>query len=379
MSTNIVYKKPAHALLSPSAAHRWLNCPGSILKCKDIPSTTNDAAKEGNRLHDLAEKILKEYAKSGELPKEIEPKIKTYVDYVVKLYEETLLFKGEATLHIEVALKQYVNEPYSEFECFGTADCIIEMPEGLIVIDYKSGYGEVSVEDNEQLDIYSWLAKLKFKKRVALQVIVQRDMVKEKFIPHQLIDLTSIGAVNVEIRYLQRELKEGAKLLKAGEWCQYCPAKFDCEAYAESVSPVVKELPAPQKVTDEELAKLLDISNFLSGYIKAVKDEVSHRMIDKGSFLPGYKVVQANGKRKWENEKEALEMLKKKGYKVNQITDKVLKSFTKIEKLDKKAKELVATLTAKTAGNYKVVANNEKGEAIQIGGDKLPALEHKTD
>jgi len=41
----------AHAKLAPSAAHRWLNCPGSIRLTADIPETTSKYAEEGIAAH----------------------------------------------------------------------------------------------------------------------------------------------------------------------------------------------------------------------------------------------------------------------------------------------------------------------------------------
>ena len=47
-----------HALLSPSAAHRWCNCPGSVALTKDLPNASSPYAEEGTRAHRLAELAL---------------------------------------------------------------------------------------------------------------------------------------------------------------------------------------------------------------------------------------------------------------------------------------------------------------------------------
>ena len=55
-----------HARLGPSAAHRWINCPGSVALSEQVSATTGGAyAEEGTVAHSLAELKLRKYL--GEL------------------------------------------------------------------------------------------------------------------------------------------------------------------------------------------------------------------------------------------------------------------------------------------------------------------------
>ncbi len=63
----------AHAKLSASGAHRWLECPGSVLLEEQYKNTTSTFAEEGTFAHEIAEYILKngtdnlpEYLKENE-------------------------------------------------------------------------------------------------------------------------------------------------------------------------------------------------------------------------------------------------------------------------------------------------------------------------
>ena len=48
----------SHALLAPSSAHRWIECPGSVVLSKDIPETTSEYAEEGTFAHAVAAHCL---------------------------------------------------------------------------------------------------------------------------------------------------------------------------------------------------------------------------------------------------------------------------------------------------------------------------------
>ena len=49
----------SHALLSASAAKRWLNCPPSVRLTESMPDTSSDYAEEGTVAHALAELKLR--------------------------------------------------------------------------------------------------------------------------------------------------------------------------------------------------------------------------------------------------------------------------------------------------------------------------------
>lgn len=48
----------AHAKLAPSAAKRWMSCPGSIRMSEGIPNTSSVFAAEGSAAHELCAHCL---------------------------------------------------------------------------------------------------------------------------------------------------------------------------------------------------------------------------------------------------------------------------------------------------------------------------------
>ena len=48
----------AHAILSPSAAARWLKCPASVAMTASMPEETSPYALEGSIAHAVAESVV---------------------------------------------------------------------------------------------------------------------------------------------------------------------------------------------------------------------------------------------------------------------------------------------------------------------------------
>jgi Protein of unknown function (DUF2800) len=366
-----------HALLSPSSAYRWLNCSAFIARSKDIEKkeSTNEAALAGNKSHALAEQMLIEFAQQKAYfvvpdATKIDPYVSMYLKYVCEQFLNYQgVYLGECVLHVEKHLVElnYVGD--DAYKLSGTVDCIIETPEFIDVIDLKTGYHNVNAENNQQLGLYAVIAQQIFNKKVRNLVIVQRDFVDEWQPTQEWLSQLANNVVDI-----QKQLNSGAFTYNAGNWCDYCPLKYSCAAYANSVAPIVATLPDPVGVDDERLTELYNISNFLKTYIATVGDEVNRRMIQNGRKLKGYKVVQGRGQREWARpENEILTLLTAEGFDFTELTE--LKSFTQVEKLSKKAKELVATLVHKKNGAYKVVRNDDEGEPVTFIGDSLPAIE----
>jgi hypothetical protein len=57
----------SHAKLSPSSAHRWMNCAGSMILEKDIPDSSSEHADLGTAAHFLASESLEQGKNATEL------------------------------------------------------------------------------------------------------------------------------------------------------------------------------------------------------------------------------------------------------------------------------------------------------------------------
>lgn len=353
-----------HSRLSPSSSSRWLNCTGSIVKCKNILSVSSDAASLGTKLHELAENIITNALTGKEIEYVSHEYINTYVSYVLNLVKEY----GVA-IHLEHSLVQLDYD--GEYPCFGTADAVLEYDDHIDIVDLKTGFVPVSAVGNTQLLVYAYLASEMFDKPVGKIVICQRDEVKT----WELEDQSMIYKIGIAIARVQHLLAKGIYKFSFGDHCKFCPAKFECDEYAKAVVPAISTLPSVSG-TEEDLSTLYAMKNYLSEYIKKIDDLLKHRLIACGEKSKGLKVIRGRGRRSWDKpNKEIEKMLLKKGFSKEDIFNTSLASFTKIEKLSEEGKEFVEENTSHVAGGYKIVLESQIGEPVEmLVGDTLSAL-----
>ena len=149
-----------HALLSPSAAARWLACPGSVPLTEKMPNEESDYAKEGTIAHHCAERILNGETASVDM---LEPEeaafmadkgldvtdmlghVMYYVDFVSRL-------GGERFVEQQLDLTSITHEA----DAVGTSDAVVIKDDTLYVVDLKYGMGvKVDAENNPQIAIYA--------------------------------------------------------------------------------------------------------------------------------------------------------------------------------------------------------------------------------
>jgi len=177
----------SHAKLSPSAADRWMTCPGSVVLSEGMPEKSSTFAEEGTCAHALGEACLLnalptaafiglpfEYEDHGVkktviIQQEMADAVQVYVDDV----NATVDANEGAVLHVEERV--HVSK-----EVHGTADATVWAPvlAELFVKDYKHGAGvPVEIDGNLQLKIYALAALLTFKypaRRVTATIVQPR-------------------------------------------------------------------------------------------------------------------------------------------------------------------------------------------------------------
>ena len=359
-----------HALLSPSAAHRWMNCPPSACLEREFPSSSSEVAAEGTAAHALCEhklrKLLKLRSKRPHSDFEDDEMDRCSDDYVSFVQEQM----GEIPSPM-VLVEQRLDLTRYVPEAFGTADCIIVGGDRLHIVDFKYGMGVlVEAEHNPQMMLYALGALELLDGIYDIQTISmsifqpRRENVCTWSLPKE--DL---------LRWARDDLVEKARLAymgegeyRAGEWCTFCRAAVRCRARAEEKLRLAKEeFKYPPLITDEEIEDVLGEIPELIKWANAILAYATDAAVNHGKVWMGFKIVEGRSVRRYKDEDVVAREAESAGY--TDIFDKKLISLTQMERLmGKKAfTDILDGLIEKPPGKPTLVPISDKRPAIHTG------------
>lgn len=371
----------AHSDFGGSVIGRVIACPASVALVSQCPERTSSYADEGTFAHALAEKHLRagNFDASQSIGEEIKSKkldsrklvteemaaaVQVYLDAI----QEELGKTPDAILEIEQRFALPIASA-DDGEVFGANDALVYHPSTgrMVVFDYKHGQGvSVSAEDNAQLKFYAAGAALTHPDWNIAElelVIVQpraRDA-EEQEIPgvkpwpmdtFELIEFVATveEAVGAAKMWQQNE-KDGVALdsgLSAGDHCRWCNAAAICPVkqgevtaaigvdFADVANLSAQALPKPAEMDAARIGQLLKGLDVLDAWAKQVRD-FAFGLFQQGVPVPGFKLVDKVGRRKWiDNESEIaayLEMVY--GVENDDVYPRKLVTITEAERLVK--------------------------------------------
>jgi len=367
-----------HSVLSPSSAHRWMRCGGSIAAERGLPDNGSKYAAEGTAAHELASKCLEFDADAktlvgdtitvGEFEFTITSDMAGHVNDYCKLVREYAQ-GGQLLVERRVDFSEVIGVPGST----GTSDAIIIHPGRLTVMDLKYGMGErVDATENEQLQMYALGAVHDYGMLDDFSEIVM--------VIHQP-RLNHVSEWSIPIAKLQ-EFGESARLaaivaldhanpprVPGDKQCRWCKAKATCPELRSEVDDTVGGIATPADFADLAVAAEDDVSRAMSRvelvehWCKAIRAEVERRLF-AGEPVAGYKLVEGRrGNRAWSDEAEVEKLFKSFRLRQEEMYDFKLISPTKAEKI----------LKTKNPGRW------EKIEALTSRGDGKPSVAPATD
>lgn len=343
-----------HALLSPSAAGRWLLCPASVALTAYMPEETSPYALRGTAAHAAAESVItgRPYqAPAGAESvsfEELKEEVQQYTEFV---RSET---RGDFRL-----IEQRLEASWLAAECYGTADAVILHPDEIHVIDLKTGRGvQVKAKDNPQLAIYARSVVETFAGMFEDLSVIKMTIVQPplnhietwQITPEELIKITDEmkPAAAECLKELAEMSKKDARLkcLKFNPGtaqCRFCRARHTCAALA-SYCLTAAGLPAltvcDPKIDNVQLAKIMQKIPAIELWITAMKERAGLEL-SEGRVVPGYKLVQGRaGNRTWRDPAAAASLLESCGLSKDQIYAKKLVSPAQADKLIKKSGKL---------------------------------------
>ena len=399
-----------HALLSPSAATRWLNCTLAPRLEATLPDKTSEYAIEGTLAHSVCEVVAKLHFKKikkathtaaikrlKQDPLWNDEMLNTAEIYAGHLMEKAMAFKNEPyiTFEVKVDLSDYVPEGY------GRCDCVMFGKDTLIISDYKHGKGvSVSAENNPQMMLYA-LGALKLYRPLFGDAIktVQFCIDQPRIDSYEswsctLDELLTWGE---SIKPIAQKAFAGLGEYKAGEWCRFCRANGQCSAQAKqpisalddfnpttladgSGAVVKTENIPPSVLTPEEIGEVLKRGKLLIAWYKAVEEHALEVLLN-GEAIPGYKVVEGRSNRTWRNQDEAMDALQQAGYDRAVLYDSVPKSLAQLEKIIGATKftELVGQFIFRPQGKPMLAEENDKRNAFNSAVSDFAEVAQKSE
>lgn len=354
-----------HAKASPSAAHRWLNCPGCVALCQKVPRRPSSIyADEGTRAHALGELCLRTgenatiyTGKTLQMGRDIKPgKVSAEMAEAVQVYLDEIRRKRKALVGATFKVEEKLDASWVHPDLFGTGDHICIEPIGcLYVDDYKHGAGVAvdvgtSIQDgNEQLLIYGVGALGKGNPHMIeeIELTVIQPRAQHRAGPIRSLRL-EVGDL---LDWAETVLRPGINLalsgkghLAAGSWCRWCDAEAICPEHKNAVTTAMfgnDTLPAVQQdlavpptvetLTPEQLFQIYPKVDLVRNWLNAI-ESACHAHVTQVGPAHGYKLVQGFGNRAWKDESVAVATLASVLPKEEIYTEPKMKTPAQIEK-----------------------------------------------
>lgn len=360
-----------HALLSPSAARKWMGCPAALACEFGIPNESGQAAVNGTAMHSMAEYSLNaivnnSYGDSFDVVKWFTPnetnkcvvknhgkgpidtyakvrrgdvvvtsdfvtQVDKYVSYCRPIIAAAELFKVEYRVNLTKVLHPGVEVDGNPLQTFGTADLVAILPDGtLIVGDLKTGRHKVSAKENKQMMLYA-LGLLRALRRAysitAVRLVIFQPyaggadewdttpVALEQF--GKYASASALKAIDSFVRG-KKGLKP-ADFRPSNDACQWCRFAEKCNAKRKVATIEVEQDLADEHVaretgdpemTLEQLRAEWDKLPLLRQHIADI-EKAMYAALMRGEKVEGLKLVEGRpGNRSWRKEATELEIRK---------------------------------------------------------------------
>lgn len=357
----------AHAILSASSSHRWLNCPPSARLCETYEDKGSDYAAEGTDAHSLCEYKLRKALGMGAVDpsehltwysEEMEDCANGYAAYILELVEAAKEVCSDPVVLIEqrVDFSRWVEQG------FGTSDAIIISDGTLRVIDYKHGLGVlVEADNNPQMMCYALGALELF------DAIYDIDTVAMTVYQPRRQNVSTFEMSKDDLyRWAEEVLKPTAELAFAGdgnflcgEWCGFCKAKHECRARAEANLLLAQyDFKLPPLLEDSEIEVILSRVDQLVSWVNDIKEYALQQAIS-GKDWTGFKLVEGRSNRRYTDEAAVTQAVTSAGF---DPYERKLLGITAMQKLLGKSRfeELLSAYIEKPQGKPTLVPESDK-------------------
>jgi len=398
-----------HSEVSPSSAHRWIHCPGSIKKKRDlqIAGTSSEAAAEGTAAHWVCETQLQ-----SDNPEDQDAFFDKFLGKTISVsntdiagaltYYEFVFDKGlldfcwdyvsycmEMSYGVEfksVEAKIPMNGILSghDVDSHGYVDFLMVDGNTLFVTDLKFGKGVwVDVVDNPQLMLYALGAYHQFSMFFDIHDIKmcihqpRMGNVQEHTITVQELVEWETRTVKPAVKAIMENTDEVC--VGIDNQCKWCPVKTECKAYFEEITvdmfgPVRDKIDgehlkpkSDEILTETEKVALnlnrLNIINWLNNLNKTMLSDA----VENKQAPPGMKLVAGNRSRSWKDVDKADKAVARLGIPVSERRSvPTLKSPPQIEKIIGKKSPVMKRHVSFSDAKPTLVSEADKREPFEF-------------
>lgn len=376
----------AHAILSPSSAKRWINCPPSALINAEAPQTDTVYTREGTLAHAVCELKARKHFLTGIGPK----KFKTMLDkfradelwqdemdgYTDDYLDALKDIAAEYKARPYVALEQRVD--FSEYvpEGFGTADCImigaVEGLEGdvLNVIDFKYGKGvEVEAENNPQMMLYALGAVMDYMSIYdifTVRMTIVQPRIKREPETWEMEARELFRWANCVVEPAAKLAIHGAGEFQEGEWCRFCAIRGSCRTRAAgNLAAAAMDFRLPPELSDTEVGEALTLGQRLKQWLSDLEEYALGACL-KGREIDGWKAVEGRSVRAWTDQDGAFTAAKAAGVPEEMLYERKPVTLAALEKImgKKPFAEALGEYVATPPGKPTLARADDKRKAI---------------
>jgi hypothetical protein len=216
---------PGHAVLAPSAAERWIACPGSHQAARSVPpAPSSEFSVLGTDAHEWFAGGLRDGLAAEVLTDD--PMLQRPLTAALDAARQIL---GDRPFKVESRLP-----PLDRLaEMWGTADVVGFAPTGEVdtIIDLKFGEAIAVEADTVQLGIYALLAARRYgagPEGVTTWIIQPRHDHEDGLARSHRYGPAALDHLEAQLRDAAAAALTADAPRRAGEWCRFCPAAATC-------------------------------------------------------------------------------------------------------------------------------------------------------